>query len=292
MTPVRSFVCTTLTALVALSFSPGAHAYDEDNWFNKPFRVYIGAFHAQVDSKLSINSPDVPELVAEIDIEDVLGVDDSDTTFWGGASWQFFKRHGVEFEFFSLNRNASISDTFDPPIEIGDLAIESGAVGSEYNTSVSRLTYAFSAIRTDRSNLALKVGFHVADLEAGVFANGNICTPETTPSAPPGCPLLESEEARESVTAPLPHFGISWAYALSPNWAISASALGFAIELDDIDGSIIELDADVAWQPWENFGLGLGVRYFKTEVDSQGSDLNGKFEFEYVGPALFVQAMF
>ena len=40
-------------------------------------------------------------------------------------------------------------------------------------------------------------------------------------------------------------------------------AIGFAIEIDSIDGSIIELDADVAWQPWQNFGFGAGFKYFK-----------------------------
>lgn len=90
----------------------------------------------------------------------------------------------------------------------------------------------------------------------------------------------------------MPHIGASWAYALSPKWAISLGAIGFALELDNIDGSIVEIDADLAWQPWKNFGFGLGARYFKVDVDSRSSDLNGKFEFEYLGPAIFVQAVF
>ena len=67
---------------------------------------------------------------------------------------------------------------------------------------------------------------------------------------------------------------------------------GFAIELDKIDGTIIEVDADVAWQPWRNIGFGAGARYFKTEVDGKGSKLNGTIEFEYFGPMIYVQATF
>jgi hypothetical protein len=68
--------------------------------------------------------------------------------------------------------------------------------------------------------------------------------------------------------------------------------MGFAIELDDIDGSLIELDADVVWQPWRNVGFGLGLRFFRADVESSGSELNGAFTFDYFGPTLYVQATF
>lgn len=284
----RIIACSILTTLAA---SPSVLAYDEDNWFNKPWRIYGGVFYANVDSTLRINDA-VTGIGVDIDVEDLLGVEDSKVTGWGGASWQFARRHSVEFEFFALNRSDGITDTFSPPIEIEGIAIESASVSTSYDTNVSRLTYGFSAIRTERSNLRLLAGLHVASMEAVVQASGNICTPDTTPSVPPGCPVVSDQVARESVTAPLPHIGVGWAYSLSPQWALSFGAMGFAIELDNIDGSIIELDADVGWHPWENFGFGLGLRYFKADVESSGSDLNGKFEFEYVGPTLFVQAMF
>ena len=54
----------------------------------------------------------------------------------------------------------------------------------------------------------------------------------------------------------------------------------------------MELTGDVAWQRWRNFGVGLGLRYFNVDVESKGSDLNGAFEFEYFGPALYVAVTF
>jgi len=74
--------------------------------------------------------------------------------------------------------------------------------------------------------------------------------------------------------------------------ALGLSAKGFAIELDKIDGSLIEIDADIAWQPWRNIGFGVGARYFNAEVDSKGSELNGSFKIEYFGPTVYVQATF
>ena len=81
-------------------------------------------------------------------------------------------------------------------------------------------------------------------------------------------------------------------YAFSPSVVLRLRALAFAIEIDSIDGSIVEADADLTWQPTRHFGAGIGVRYFNTNVKSTGSDLNGEFDYEYVGPVVYIQTTF
>jgi hypothetical protein len=206
--------------------------------------------------------------------------------------WHFATRHSVEIEYFSLNRNGAANDTYSPPLQFGDFYIEAGEVSTNYDTALTRLTYGFSLVRSERTIFKLKAGLHVMSLEAGINVSGLICGPSTVPSVPPGCPEAGSGQASEDVTAPLPHFGASYVYAMTPTLALKVQAIGFAIELDAIDGSVIEFDADVAWQPWQNFGLGAGFRYFNTNVKSAGSNLNGEFDFEYFGPAVYVQATF
>lgn len=284
--PIRG--CAASLALTLFASTALAEDYA---MMNDPWSVHIGAFNATVDSKITINGEELPP-GPPIDLEDLLGVTDSKTVAWGGAAWHFARRHSVEGEFFTLNRGASATETFDPPLQVGDTILESGTVGTSYDTTVYRLTYGFSAIRTERSDFQLKAGLHVASLEANLGIEGAICTPTTTPSEPPGCPPLGTSTENEDVTAPLPHFGLSYAYAFTPEWAFNVTGIGFAIELDEIDGSIIELDADVAWQPFRHFGFGLGYRYFRVDVDATSEDLNGAFEFEYHGPTLFVRATF
>ena len=276
--------------LISMFFAPPVFAQDYEV-FNDDWRIYVGAFDASLDSKISINGDVLPP-VPPIDLEDVLGVEDSKTVAWGGVGWFFAERHLAEVEFFSLRRDASITQPFDPPLQIGDTIIESGTVGTSYDTDVYRLTYGYSAIRRERSNLQLKVGLHIASLKADFGIEGAICDPTTTPSMPPGCPPLGTATENEDVSAPLPHIGIAYAYALTPTVAFNVNAMGFAVELDNIDGSIIDLDADIAWQPFRHFGFGLGYRYYRVDVESTGSDLNGNFEFEYQGPAIYVQATF
>jgi hypothetical protein len=278
------------TAMV-LSVSSVAVADDYNPMLDDSWRVYVGAFNANVDSKLTLSGDNLPP-VPPIDVEDILGVEDSKTVALAGVGWHFKRRHALEFEVFALNRNDSVSDTFVPPVQIGDFVIEDGQLSTSYDTNIIRLTYAYSVFRNERSDLQLKAGIHVATLDVAVQLSGSVCGPATDPLVPPGCPLSSSGDDSESVSAPLPHFGASYTYAFTPTLAMNLGLKGFAIELDKIDGTIIEVDADVAWQPWRNIGFGAGARYFKTEVDGKGSNLNGKIEFEYFGPMVYVQATF
>ena len=113
---------------MSLLVSSVAVAADDNPMLNDSWRVFVGAFNANVDSKIGFNNDDFPNL-PPIDVEDVLGVDDSKTVAMAGVTWHFGKRHAVELEFFSLNRSFSLSDTFVPPIQVEDIYIEDGTLG-------------------------------------------------------------------------------------------------------------------------------------------------------------------
>ena len=276
--------CLTMFALPAAAESH----YDQ---FNDRFKIYFGGFWPSLESTISINGDIVPP-GPPVSIEDALGVEDSKGVAWGGARWRISRRNSLEFEMFSLKRDGTVSGTFTPPINIGDTFIETGEINTSYDTTVGRLTYGFSLVRNERMDVQLKAGLHLASLEAGFAFSGNVCDPTTTPTAPPGCPGATTGTESEDITAPLPHLGGSFAYAITPSVALNFQVIGFAIELDSIDGSIVEVDADFAWQPWRHFGLGIGLRYFNTNVKATSSDLNGEFDYEYFGPVIYAQTTF
>jgi hypothetical protein len=282
-------LCTLAILLFAVNAFGQAQESGEYARFNDPFRVYLGGFYPTMSSKIGIKGTDVTP--PPISVEDTLGVDDGEFVPWGGASWHISRRNSLEFEFFQLNRDGFI-DVISDPIGVGDLIIESGSVNTAFDITVSRLTYGFSVARSERMDLQIKGGLHIADLSAGLQLMGAVCD-ITLGEMPPGCPAdqtpaLESED----VTAPLPHFGLSWAYAITPTIAADVRVIGFAIELDNIDGSLIEVAADIAWQPWQHFGIGVGFRYFDVNVEAGDSSLNGEFDLEYYGPSISVIASF
>lgn len=257
--------------------------------FNDRYRVYIGGFAPSLSTDVTING----EIVSPppIDLEDLLGVSDSDTVLWGGLQWQISQRNALEIEFFQLNRDGFV-DLFPDPVEVGDLIIESGSINSVFDFGLTRVTYGFALKRSERMKLQVKGGLHIADISLALQLAGAVCDVQLG-EMPPGCPVAQTPpQESEEVTAPLPHFGVSYGYAISENLAARFQVIGFAIEIDNIDGSLLELDADIDWRPWRNIGIGLGLRYFNLNVESKGTNLNGEFDLEYYGPAVFVSGSF
>jgi hypothetical protein len=257
--------------------------------FNDPFRAYIGGFSATLGSEITINGENVTP--PPLDLEDKLGVNDGDTVLWGGFQWAISQRNAIELEFFQLKRDGFV-DLVPEPVEVGDLIIESGSIDSIFDIGVTRVTYGFSLKRSKRMNLALKGGLHIADFSVGIKLQGAVCDVGLG-QMPPGCPVGQTPPTEsEDVTAPLPHFGLSYSYAISEKVAARFQVIGFALEINDIDGSLIEIDADIDWKPWRNFGFGLGLRYFNVNVEAKGANLNGEFDLEYYGPALYLAGSF
>lgn len=286
------FRIVLLMCFALLTTAGTAAAADEGQFrvLSPRFSVYLGGFFAEVDSKISIDGTRLPDNPV-LDLENVFDLEDSKATLWGGARWHISRRNSLEFEFVDLNREGTRGFVTDP-IEVGDSIIQAGAaVDTTFDTTLGRLTYGFSIVKNERMDIQLKAGLHIADLSTSIGARGAVCVDG---EIPPNCSFFASEPRIESeeVTAPLPHFGGSFIYGITPSVAARLQIIGFAIELDSVDGSIVELDADVVWQPWNHFGFGLGLRYFSTDVEGKGSDLNGKFEFEYFGPALYVLGTF
>lgn len=257
---------------------------------NQRFQVYLGGFFPQVGSEIAINGEILPP-EPSVSLEDLFGLEDSKTVLWGGAIWSISRRNSLELEFFQLNRDGSKTAIIDE-IRIGDSIVKAGGnVESEFDIGLARLTYGFSLVRNDRMDIKLKAGLHLANLEASLKLSGEACEvtiPGQTDCVAGSAPVLEDED----ITAPLPHFGGSFIYGITPSIAARLQIIGFAIELDDIDGSLVELDADFVWKPWDHFGFGAGLRYFDVSVESTGSDLNGKFEFDYFGPTIYVLGSF
>ncbi len=286
----RSTFYATFVSLLAGLALP-AQAQDDGSYdhFNDPFRVYVGGFFPSVDTQIAINGSVVNP--PPINVEDVLGVEDSSSVAWAGAAWHISRRNSLEFEFFNLNRDGFVNLVPDP-VEVGDLIIESGSINTAFDVSVGRLTYGFSIMRNERMDIQLKGGLHIADLSVALQVSGAVCD-LTMGEMPPGCPGGQTPPSESAdVTAPLPHFGVSFAYAITPTIAANFEVIGFALELDNIDGSLVEIDADIVWQPTRHLGFGVGLRYFNAEVESTGSDLNGKFDLEYFGPTVYVSATF
>jgi hypothetical protein len=95
------------------------------------------------------------------------------------------------------------------------------------------------------------------------------------------------------VTVPLPTVGLFGSVALAPGLALNGRADVFSLSHRDIDGRLLNLQANVTWHFTPNFGIGAGYRFTDYKVESgRSEDFRGRLEYEFRGPQLFVDARF
>jgi hypothetical protein len=286
----RSNLAVSALLLCVLMCGPvQAESDDKSGMLNDRFAIYLGGFFPEVDSRIRLNGQIVGSGPG-VDFEDTLGLEEGKSVLWGGARWRISNRNMLEFEFSNLDREGYVAGV-TKPIPLGDTIVQAGAdLSTTFDVTIGRLTYGYGLFKRDKWELQLKAGFHIASLSASFQANGMVCVDDGVQT---NCRDYTTERiASEDVTWPLPHLGFAFNYAISPHWTVRTQAIGFAIELDSLDGSLLEVDADIIWNPWEHVGFGAGLRYFTANVESKGSRLNGEFKFEYYGPSLYFISTF
>ena len=290
----RILIGCLLVGITATFSGPVAADNNKLNSFlNAKYGIWIGGFFPKVDSEVLINGKIIDDGPI-LDIEDTLGLTDRKTVLWGGASWRISQRNNLEIEFNNLNRTGSTTVVFED-IQIGDSIAKVGAkIDTTFNLAIGRLTYGYSVVRREKMEVELKAGFHLAATSVKLQLSGavEVCQPG---EVPPDCSALEGSTDQletQDFALPLPHLGASFSYALLPTLSVRVQAMGFAIEINDYKGALIEFDADVVYEPWQHFGFGVGFRYFNANIKSKGGFLKGEFDYEYFGPVLYGRVSF
>ena len=252
--------------------------------FDSKYTLAVGGFFPRVDSAFTLSGPRGGG--TEIDAEDDLGLDSGTTSGWASFKWRFKPRHQLQVEWFQLNRKGS--RTAGRSLTINDTTIGVGAsLESKIDLNLGRVTYGYSIIRKSKFDLSLLVGAHVATAKATVTAAGNVSVN--------GVPLAGGSrtESSSTYTFPLPHLGGSMSYEFSPRLAGNLTVLAFALDLGDYSGSLLEVNAIMAYQLSKHFGLGGGLKYFNLNLQanlSRGAKV--EYDFEFVGPTIFGYASF
>jgi hypothetical protein len=261
----------------ALAENPASH---DTPW--EKFSLDLGYFIANTNTDISLGSG----LGLTVSVEDLLGLDSTDSVFRVGGSWRFTdnRRHRLDLDWFSFRRDGSTTIGQDFPIKDDDgneITIPAGSqVTSKFNFDIYRAGYSYSFFQDDRMDLAFSVGLYVMPIEIGLNASGLINVNET-----------------ERFTAPLPTFGLRMDFALTPKWFIRSNFDIFYLEIKEFTGTIYESGVAIEYIPWKHLGFGLGFNTFNFEIEADGEDypgidFKGEISFRYTGLLLYAKVPF
>ena len=110
---------------------------------------------------------------------------------------------------------------------------------------------------------------------------------------------LTQGETEESITAPLPVFGIGFDFAIIPKWFLRQQLEFFYLEYDNFTGAIKSLRVALEYYPWQHVGFGLAFDGLDVDVEATKEsdypglgDFVGTIGFETIGAELYLKILF
>lgn len=282
--PLTSLAKAIATGLIVVLLTPTlAAAQSDESWkdwtLGAPWVIGLEAFHPKIDTKVRLDSitgvPGTP-----IDLEQNLGMDDTDWLPNLTVHWRFAKKHRFSMGYYELNRSSDSTNPFD--IRIGDSVFEATLpMSSFFDVTVVHLLYSYSLVFSEKAEFSVSGGLSLADLHWGYSSNGS-------------AGLIDE---RDELLAPVPTIAFSGGYAFTDKFFFRGSAgylpVDFALDdEEDLKGDIATASLGIFHQTFENVRFGLSLQYYKLDIDWGNGAGFDEVSYEYYGPALTIATNF
>lgn len=236
------------------------------------FTLTARNYKPSIDTQVRFDSSDLI-LGSNLDLEDDLQVDKSDTLTKYDARFRITSQISVEIGYFELGRFADTVLT--DSIQFGDTVFPTSAdVTTHFKADVATLGLSWAFVRSDSVEVSASAGAYWMSLETGIAAIGG------------GSTELAKADSM------LPMAGLSLGWNLMPNVQLMVSGDYLSIDDDDLDGNIATYRAGLGYQLLENMGIGVGYDVLDFNVESTNSGFSGLVNYRQQGPTVFLSLRF
>ncbi len=236
------------------------------------FELRAGLYNNNVSSKI-IRLPADGGPAEEIELEDVFGVDRSDSVLNLEAIWRFGHYHRIQASYFELGRESRTTLLQDLPI--GDEIFPAGStIDATSDIDIAHVTYGFSLMNDAQKELGVLVGIHLADAEAVVRSEDT------------------GQEVSSRADTPLPVVGVFGSIAITDKLDLGTTIEIFRMEFDTYEGSLNKFNLNLTYYFTERMGAGLGYNYFSMDLDSPADGLRGSTQIRHHGPIVYATVTF
>ena len=262
---VGLYLMTALFMLPGKALAQEGWGPGQDKW-----KFQLGGYFPSIDTTLKIDGTEVGD---NIDLENLVGLSDSDAIFRLDGYWRFARRHRLGFGYYQFNRDASIR--LAEELTIGDEIFEVGFLtATELDLGFYTIDYLYSFYQGEKWEISGGLGAYWVDLEFSIGASLDINNDPIF-----GGPVVESTD----FNGPLPYLALVFEYYITPKWLAIIKGGYFQLEVGDIDGRLTNLGAKLEYQFTKMFGLGAGYDAFRIDADIEDRNLRSSIEYSYHG---------
>ena len=273
---------TFVSVAVLLLSGTAVFAADEENPFERGskdiFSVSAGAFLMDFDSSAELD-PEAGGEGSNVDLENDLGLDASTSRARIDAYWRFARKHRLDFGGYIFNRHNERE--LDRRIHFGDTVYDVGArVETRFNTSVYKLSYRYSFIRSERVEIGASIGISAITSRLRIEGEGSVNGSGDS-----------FEETSKRIIAPIPVLGVAAELKIVKSLFARVSGEYFHIDVSGVDGRFSDARLSLDWYPFKHFGFGAGYNRVGIGAEDTDDD-NYKLEYSYDGLLAYATYVF
>jgi len=256
------------SVVTALALAGAARAAEEGKLPDK-FGLRLGGYNiknANTVARLDANNAPVG---AYIDFHDTLGGERTATVLRLDGRYRFNEHHGLGFSWYDVRLAGS--RMLDKDIQWGGLTYPvSTQVDSDLKFNVYKLNYQYSLFHNEQAELGASVGLHVMGISANISASGI------------------NQSQGQSVTAPLPVWGLFAAYKFTPRFSAYYTYELFNINYQDkVIGGLQDFLLGLEYRLFRNFALGVAYNRFALHLKAKGDVTTLNLDTNWNGGMLY-----
>jgi len=248
--------------------------------FDERYKLSIGTVLTRFNSHITINSQD-GSIDKEIDFEDDAGFDSDVRTSWISGWYRVGDNHRLKLSYMPIRRTAFRQ--IDKDIIVDNTTIKAGAVmASDANNDIFDISYIYSVYKKPNLEVGLSAGLYWLSTDSTILAAGEI------QAEGDDTPVFKSDfESKQKLQAPLPLFGISADYAITPSWRTRAAFRYLHVTIENIEGDVFTVDIGTKYYFNRHWGLGASLGYVDLNVDTDGVLLTNSLGWSYDGILIY-----
>jgi len=248
MVRVLGFIIVTLFALptVAQVSDP---IRDRRRGMSDRFELHLGGWVKTFDSRTRADSEFGPG--TGINIEDLLGLENSRSDVRLDGSYRFARRHDFVFGFTRFKRQSSV--LLDEQVIFEGHIYDVGAeVDTTFATALFKLAYKYSFVNNGKIDTGMSFGLSTFRIGLKLAGEARV----VDGSGGGAVTAFATEE--EDFYAPVPMLGAHVDYTIRPRLFFRSSFELFDLSVQDLEARVLDWKTTLDWYPWQHWGFGVG----------------------------------
>jgi hypothetical protein len=206
-----------------------------------------------------------------VNLQDLLGMEQKTNTFRFDAIYRLNAKHKFYFSYYDIkNSNTKIVSkdfTFD-----GEEINAGAKVSSNFDTTIYKFVYEYSAYKTNKLDLLFRVGVHTTTIDMGL--NAEVTLNDNSKSY-----MADNI----NVTAPLPVLGLGLEYEINKSFSLNYTVDYFYLSFSEISGSMTDTVLALDYKYNKYVGLGFGINATKIRVEAEDEETKLKLNHDVAG---------